>query len=172
MALAEYQASRLLELERKPELTVAEKRLRDSMRVAEPEEARSIALKAAEEPARGAAQESAAGRADEPAERVRAAELRGALAEFGVTREDLDDALAMLDGAIPPDYDQAALDGAVTALQERRPELFRSRRPTAPRPSMSLPAGRPGVKGAPRPARFGAGGVEAARKRGWVMSDD
>lgn len=182
MPLAEYQATRLDQIERKPaaERTISERRARDAMHRAEPEQAAEIARRAtqsastqapstqpADEVPDGAvtAREAAvAARETEADQRVRGADLRASLAEAGLSRGALDDALTLLDRDVPAAYDDAALTDAVSRLRERRPALFAAQPKTPPTPRLGLPSGRPEAKATPKPL-FGAAGVERATKQ-------
>lgn len=126
-------------------------------------------------------------RAEELAERERAAEareaaatereataarrdrdsgIRAALVRLGATGDDLDDAAALL--RVPDDADEAAITTAATALKERRPVLFGGTTPAATLPP--APGGAPA--GGP-PQRTPGGGKdavkEAARARAVAM---
>ncbi|GAC1380135.1 MAG: hypothetical protein NVSMB48_05580 [Marmoricola sp.] len=181
MSLAEYQATRLDQIERKTasERTISERYLRDVMHRAEPEQAAEIARRATQAAPRvqssqaangvtgGAvpAREAALATREADADRViRAADLRTALAEAGLRRGALDDALTLLDRDVPDEYDDAALTTAVARLRERRPILFAARPNTPPGPRLALPTGRPDAKGTAKPV-FGAAGAERAKKQ-------
>lgn len=120
----------------------------------------------------------AAEREAKAAARERRADLRGALRDAGCPRDDLDDALALLDRAVGSDYDDDELDDEVEALKTRRPALFGddddpdgdddSREKKQKRPARgNLPAGRGGRRKA-APAQFGAAGLDRAKRKGWV----
>jgi len=104
-------------------------------------------------------------------------DLRGALRDAGVSRDDLDDGYALLNNLVDRDYDEDDLADAVEQLKATRAgkALFESgeddTEPKTKRKAGYTPQGRP--KGKPKPPGkpFGAGGVERARRRGWIKDD-
>jgi len=111
----------------------------------------------------------------EAAKKARRADLRGALREEGVAREDLDDAFAILDREVDDEYDEDDLIDAVTTLRDRRPGLFgeddgdeaAAAAAAARKNRGNLPKGR-SRKPRPQAQPFGAGGLERARRRGFI----
>lgn len=107
------------------------------------------------------------------AERERRADLRGALRDHGVSRGDLDDALALLDRAVDTEYDEDDLEDAVDELKGRRPGLFGSDDSDSddderPAPKAKIPNGR-GPQRRNKPKRkFGQGGYERAKRDGFI----
>lgn len=108
----------------------------------------------------------------------RRADLRGALRDAGVSRDDLDDAFAMLDRTVDDEYEDDDVEEAVEALQERRPALFGvadddgTRRPPPPRHvAAGLPAGRPKRRNSGKAPEPGEEGRRRAAARGWIKQD-
>lgn len=106
-------------------------------------------------------------------EKARKADLRGALREAGATGDDLNDAYVILNAEIDEDYDEDDVAEAVEKLAGRRPALFGEtddgdQRPT---PRAALPTG--GKRKRPRQESvLGAGGLERARRKGWIKDKD
>lgn len=103
------------------------------------------------------------------ASKARTSDLKGALAALGAKRgsDEYNDALALLDRAVPSEYDDDELDEAAEKLAERRPELFGGEKKpetTPPPRGGGLPGGRPGSRPAPTPAVFGAAGKARAER--------
>ena len=119
-------------------------------------------------------EEAARKREATAAAKERKAELRGALREHGVDREDLDDVYAMLNSKVPADYDEDDLEEAVEALKKRRPALFGEekdgdegdeKKPKTPRAPMPVGGQRRKTQ---TTKTFGSAGLERARRKGWV----
>lgn len=122
--------------------------LSDEQRRAEELAEREKAAEARE--AAAVAREAAAGRRD------RDSSIRAALVRLGATGDDLDDASALL--RVADDADEAAITEAATALKERRPVLFGgTAAPQLPPAPGGAPAGGP-------PPRTPAGGKDAVRE--------
>lgn len=96
-------------------------------------------------------------RVAEAARRDRESQIRAALVTLGATGDDLDDAYALVHGRLADDADQTAITEAVTALKDRRSELF-----GAPAPAV-LPAAPSGGPAGGPPARTPAAGKDAVR---------
>lgn len=102
----------------------------------------------------------------------RKADLKAALSAEGVSKDDMEDAVALLDRAVDAEYDDDDLDDAVEELRERRPALFgdddeegdeengRKRKPARGR----IPSGRPPKKKAGAKSAWQRG-EELAKKR-------
>lgn len=108
------------------------------------------------------------------ADKERRADLRGALRDAGVPRDDLDDAMALLDRAVDTEYDDDDLEDAVEELKGRRPALFGEaddegdEEDEKPKPKAKIPSGR-GPKRRNQPKRkFGQGGLERAKRDGFI----
>jgi hypothetical protein len=120
----------------------------------------------------------AAERERKSALKERRADLRGILRDHGVSRDDLDDAQAMLDRLVDDDYDEDDLEDAVETLKTKRAAkpLFeplsdeeQEEREAPRRRAARLPTGGPRERRQKPPAKpFGAGGLERARQKGWV----
>lgn len=118
------------------------------------------------------------GKEDKLRLKERKLDLRGALRDAGVPRDDLDAGEALLDRLVDRDYDDDDLDDAIEELQRSRAgkALFASSdaddQPAPRRTAAGLPKGKP--KGKPRPAGkpFGEKGRERAARRGWIKDAD
>jgi hypothetical protein len=107
----------------------------------------------------------------------RRADIRGALRDHGVSRDDLDDAMALLDRAVDTDYDDDDLEDAVEELKQRRPGFFGEDdgddgEGTKPRPKAPIPTGRPKSRNKAPQKTFGAGGLERAKRMGFIKDKD
>ncbi|MFF8961914.1 hypothetical protein ACF1BK_04020 [Streptomyces globisporus] len=119
--------------------------------------------------------EAAAAREAAALAREQEAVRRTALASSGVAGHDLDDAVALL--RVPEGADDAVLNDAVQALQDRRPELFARPTPhTRPGAPAAAPGGAPASVPPARPRsverKAGAAGLEMARRRGLLSATE
>lgn len=115
----------------------------------------------AEESRRGADNEKLQAAAER-----RTASLERALVRRGVDDADLDDAVSLLDKAVPAGGDADAIASAADALKERRTELFGGTTKQDTRvPAGSTPPGRPPARNQPKGNQFGAGGLARAERR-------
>lgn len=100
-------------------------------------------------------------------------DLRGALRDAGVSRADLDAGEALLDRIVDSDYDDDDLEDGIEELKRTRAgkALFDDddaddkpeRRQVA-----TLPPGRAKRKNHPDKKPFGSGGLERAKRKGWI----
>lgn len=113
------------------------------------------------------------------AAKERRADLRAALAAEGVSREDMDEAVALLDRRVDDEYDEDDLDDAIDELRETRAgrALFdrddEEERPAPRKKAAARPQGRgPRGRQRPRAVEPGAGGRARAKERGWLKDDE
>lgn len=99
------------------------------------------------------------------AEKERKADLRGALRDAGVSRDDLDDVHALLDREVDAEYDEDELEEAVEALKERRPSFFGQKDEDAERPRPRAKAKIPAGGGPRRKTSQGKTGWDAGKAR-------
>lgn len=92
-------------------------------------------------------------------EKMRAADIKSALAEAGATGADLVDAATLVRGTLNADADEAAITDAIAKLKERRPELFTAK---ATDDTKKPPA--PGSDPGKPPPPGGKGGATSAER--------
>ena len=115
--------------------------------------------------------------AEKQRKKERRLDLRGALRDEGVSRDDLDAAEALLDRMVERDYEEDDLPDYVDELRRTRAgkALFDvdddDETPTERRTAATIPKGRP--KGKPKPPAkpAGAGGLARAQRKGWIKAD-
>lgn len=110
----------------------------------------------------------------EVAQERRTTAIERALVRAKVGDDDLDDATLLLSRDLDDDADADAITAATTALKERRPELFTSSGAEDPKARRrgEMPKGRPGTPKKPEGAKRGAGGLAAAKRRGYLKDDE
>lgn len=136
------------------------------------ESAKTEAQKLADQAARDKA-EAEKSRAETAAEK-RATQIERALLRAKVKDDDLEDAAYLLAKDLDADADADAITAAATTLKERRKELFEdgAAGSSHERRRSGLPKGRPGAPKKPEGAQRGAGGLAAAKARGFLKDED
>jgi hypothetical protein len=108
------------------------------------------------------------------AKRERVVQLKDALRDAGANKADIEDALVLLSTRVKDDDDEDAIVEAVTALKERRKDMFdgelEDETKRGPRGRQPLPT-KPTKPKAPAGAAYGAGGLDMARRRGHIKAD-
>lgn len=121
------------------------------------------------------AEKRAEKREREAAAKERRSDLVTALAAEGVSKADMDDALAILDRQVPSTYDDDDIEEQIEKMLTRRPALFGADeaddtedKPKPRKRAAVIPPGNQRGKKKATSKPFGQGGIERAKRRGWV----